>query len=321
MSKKKEHSQLKQGLHPRNKHRERYDFNTLIESCPELSSFVKVNQFGDESVKFSDPEAVIMLNKALLKHYYGISDWSIPAGYLCPPVPGRADYIHHVADLLSSSNGGMIPKGENIRGLDIGVGANCIYPIVGHVEYGWSVVGSDVEVEAVQSAAKIVAHNDSLRAHVELRQQPLLRDTFRSIIREGEYFDFTMCNPPFHASQKEAESGNIQKLNSLNKEDDSESTLNFGGQNQELFCPGGEERFIKNMVTQSQEFSKSCLWFTSLVSKKDHIRPLKVALKKAGAVEVKTIPMSQGTKISRFIAWSFLSPEQQQEWAKGRWQK
>ncbi|MCX6266590.1 MAG: RlmF-related methyltransferase, partial [Bacteroidetes bacterium] len=90
---KREHPKIKSRLHPRNKHRERYDFKLLIDSCPQLARFVKLNIYQDESVDFSDPDAVKMLNKALLKVYYNINDWDIPGGYLCPPVPGRADYI------------------------------------------------------------------------------------------------------------------------------------------------------------------------------------------------------------------------------------
>lgn len=321
MTKKKEHPKVKAGLHPRNKHRERYDFKMLIGTCPELSPFVKVNEYDDESVNFSDPKAVIMLNKALLMHYYNVKNWTLPEGFLCPPVPGRADYIHHLSDLLSASNNGIVPSGTKIKGLDIGVGANCIYPIVGKAEYGWSFVGSDLDAESVKAASTIVADNDSLKHSVKVRQQALARDTFRGIIQEGELFDFTMCNPPFHASQKDAESGTLRKLSSLNNIDVEEPVLNFGGQSQELCCPGGEERFVKNMVAQSQQYAQSCFWFTTLVSKKDHIRPIKIALKKAGAVEVKTIPMSQGTKVSRFVAWTFLSIEQQQEWVKSRWSK
>ena len=43
-----------------------------------------------------------MLNRAILMHHYGVKSWDIPAGYLCPPIPGRADYIHSVADLLAA---------------------------------------------------------------------------------------------------------------------------------------------------------------------------------------------------------------------------
>ena len=105
----KEVSAEKTVLHPRNKHRDRYDFKQLIATYPEFSKYVKPNAFGDESIDFANPKAVKWLNKALLKLYYSIEYWDIPAGYLCPPIPGRADYIHHIADLLGSSNFGKIP--------------------------------------------------------------------------------------------------------------------------------------------------------------------------------------------------------------------
>ena len=31
-----------------------------------------------------------------------------PNENLCPPIPGRADYIHHIADLLSINNNKQI---------------------------------------------------------------------------------------------------------------------------------------------------------------------------------------------------------------------
>src|SRR5688572_21763289 len=116
-------------MHPRNRHQARYDFAPLIRTSPELAVFVRPNPYGDESIDFADPAAVTALNRALLKHFYGISYWQIPPGYLCPPIPGRADYIHHVADLLATSHHGSIPHGASVAVLDIGVGANCIYPI------------------------------------------------------------------------------------------------------------------------------------------------------------------------------------------------
>ena len=212
---KKEHPDEKPGLHPRNKHRERYNFKELIVSCPELAPFVSLNRYNDESVDFSDAKAVLTLNRALLKHFYGIENWAIPPGYLCPPVPGRADYLHHMADLLGSCNQGNIPMGRGVKCLDIGVGANCIYPIIGCKEYGWSFVGTDIDLVAIQSAKQIVEANEVLKDVVELRFQPDAKAIFSGIIKQNEYFDLTICNPPFHASFEEAQSGTLRKLSNL----------------------------------------------------------------------------------------------------------
>ena len=319
MLQKKEPPKEKISLHSRNKHRGRYDFKELIISCPALAPFVKLNQYNDESIDFSNAEAVMLLNKALLKQYYGINHWTIPPGYLCPPIPGRADYIHHISDLLANCNKGVIPKGDMIKCLDIGVGANCIYPIIGNKEYGWSFVGSDVERVALQSATKIIETNPSLKGKVELRLQPNAKDIFRGIIRKDEHFDLTICNPPFHSSFEEAQAGTLRKLTNLNRKRITKPILNFGGKNKELWCEGGEEKFVQRMITQSRQLSSSCFWFSTLVSKSSHLKTIYAALKKAEAIEVKTISMSQGNKTSRFVAWTFLNEEEQKKWVRLGW--
>jgi len=316
---KREHPTIKPGLHQRNRHRERYDFKLLIVSCPELAPFVKLNAYNDESIDFSDSDAVLVLNRALLKYYYGIDYWNIPAGYLCPPIPGRADYIHHIADLLGSCNLGKIPAGNNIKCLDIGVGANCVYPIIGNKEYGWSFIGSDTDPVSIASAGKIVEMNPTLTGKIELRLQPNSNDIFRGILRKDEWIDLTVCNPPFHASLAEAQSGTLRKLNHLNTRSITKSSLNFGGQNSELWCEGGEKRFINDMIHQSKLFATSCFWFSTLVSKESNLLSVYATLRKSETVELKTISMGQGNKISRIVAWTFLTKEQQMEWMNRRW--
>ncbi|MCD6092061.1 MAG: 23S rRNA (adenine(1618)-N(6))-methyltransferase RlmF [Bacteroidales bacterium] len=318
---KRKHSKEKSRLHPRSKHRERYDFKPLIASHPDLERYVKLNIYNDESIDFFDPEAVKSLNTALLKHYYDIEFWDIPKNYLCPPIPGRADYIHHIADVLSSKNFGKIPIGEQIRCLDIGVGANCVYPIIGNKEYRWSFVGCDIDPISIESAKQIVDKNDSLKGEIELRLQTNPKDVFFGIIQKEELFDLTICNPPFHSSQDEAQASTLRKLSNLTHEKITEPNLNFGGQNTELWCEGGEEKFIKNMIRESKFFSNSCFWFSTLISKQSNLKNAYKALEKAEAIEVKTIPMGQGNKTSRILAWTFLSQEQQENWKATNWKE
>ncbi len=317
--KKREHPKIKSKLHPRNKHRERYDFNALKDSCPELSPFVIVNIYDDESIDFFNPEAVKMLNKSLLKYYYDIENWDIPLTYLCPPIPGRADYIHHIADLLSSNNNGKIPTGSKIKCLDIGVGANCVYPIIGNKEYGWSFTGSDIDITSIASAKKIIDLNPTLKGNVELRLQQNSQHIFNGIIQKDEYFDITICNPPFHSSLAKATIGTIRKLNQLKNKNNSKPILNFGGVNNELCCDGGEEKFVQNMILQSKQFANSCFWFSTLISKKSTLKSVYDALKNMEAMEVKTISMGQGNKTSRIVAWTFLNKEQKKNWIYSNW--
>ena len=321
---KREHPTEKPDLHPRNRHRARYDFRRLIASCPELGPYVKVNNYQDESIDFFDPAAVKMLNKALLKHDYGIDFWDIPAGYLCPPIPGRADYIHHIADLLGSQSAGIqgqgVPQGAKIKCLDIGVGANCVYPIIGNREYGWKFVGSDIDPVSIESANRIIEMNPALQGQIACRRQHTPTDFFRGIIQKDECFDLSICNPPFHASSAEASAGTARKLKNLKHKKGAKPVLNFGGQSNELWCEGGEERFIVDMIGQSREFSASSFWFSTLVSKESSLKNVYKALKAAGAFDFRTIPMHHGNKTSRIVAWTYLTKEQRNRWMRTRWE-
>ncbi len=292
-------------LHPRNLHNNRYDFKALIKTKPQLKEFVKPNKYGDLSIDFADANAVISLNKALLAHFYGIKNYTIPNGYLCPPIPGRADYIHHIADLLAISNNGVIPRGKNIKGLDVGIGANGIYSIIGSSVYDWDFIGSDIENESIKSVENIVNLNESLKGKIKCKLQTNPENIFSGIITKNDFFDFTLCNPPFHKSLKEAMEGNKRKVQNLTKEKTGINALNFGGKNNELWCKGGEITFIKNMIKESFEFKNNVRWFTTLVSKKENLPLIYKVLKSIKVTELKTIEMIQGQKTTRFIAWSF----------------
>ncbi len=306
-------------LHPRNRHQGHYDFQQLIKSCAELAPFVSLNAYETLSIDFSNPEAVKALNRALLENYYGLSKWDIPDGYLCPPVPGRADYIHYIADLLAAGNRGMVPRGSSIRVLDIGVGANCIYPIIGHCEYGWSFVGGDIDPVALQSAKRIVEANPGVLGGIELRLQPSASNIFRGLIQGEEVFDVSICNPPFHASLEDAQSGSRRKWKNLgrgSKTRKSAPVLNFGGKGAELWCEGGEAAFVRRMIEESREFAARVFWFSTLISKESNLPAVYAALERAKVGETRTIEMAQGQKKSRIVAWSFWNEKQRAEWMK-----
>ena len=308
----------KDNLHPRNLHRGNYEFGKLVKASPELRKFVGLNKFQVETIDFTNAEAVKALNRALLKVHYNINHWDIPEGFLCPPIPGRADYIHYLADLLAESNSGAFPPGKQVNVLDIGIGANAIYPILGVRSYGWNFVGSDIDPTAIESANKIISSNKNLADKVETRLQSKAGTIFTGIIKSTEVFDATICNPPFHASLKEAQAGTLTKWRNLGKEQKKE-LLNFGGQKAELWTAGGETAFINRMIEQSTQIPESCFWFTTLVSKKDSLEAIYRTLHWFKATDVKTIGMSQGQKVSRMVAWTFLDEAKQQGWRNKRW--
>ncbi len=306
----------KQGLHPRNLHKQGYDFPVLVKSYPPLARHIKTNAHGNLSIEFADPLAVKALNTALLKKYYHIIDWDIPEEALCPPIPGRADYIHYIADLLGVSEPATSQDSQpKITLLDIGTGANGIYPLLACKLYDWHCVGSDINQQSLDNVAAIIANNPPLKDRFTLRLQHDKNHIFDGIIQAGESFDISVCNPPFHASQEEALKGSQRKLNNLARNRGEQTTtrfnkndtpLNFGGLDAELWCKGGERMFLKKLIKESQDFSMQCRWFTSLVSKIENVKPAKKLIHKLGAVDIREIDMQQGNKMTRILAWTFI---------------
>lgn len=294
--------QSSSSLHPRNLHRAGYDFDALVQTHPLLSPYVRPNAYGDASIDFANPQAVKALNQALLKHHYGVAVWDIPKQYLCPPIPGRADYVHYLSDLLAENMPALKPA--QIRVLDIGTGANLVYPLIATHVYGWQCVGADIDPQALRNAQQIIEAN-ALQQRISLRHQPKSASIFKGVILPGEEFTLTLCNPPFHASAVAAQAGTKRKWRGLDKRPS--QALNFGGQANELVCEGGEAAFLTAMIQESKLFAKQCIWFTTLVSKASHLPLVYRTLNKVQAVTIKTIPMSQGQKQSRFVAWTFRS--------------
>ncbi len=292
-------------LHPRNKHLSSYNFEKLIAIYPVLKKYVIPNKEGEPTINFSDREAVKALNKALLRTYYDIDYWELPSDNLCPPIPGRADYIHYAADILGEAHDGVIPRGRDVHVLDVGVGANCIYPIIGNYEYDWTFVGSELDYQSHKNASEIVRKNNSLRNRVDIRMQFNPINIFKNIIKEGEKFDITICNPPFFRSNQEVMEQTMRKLKNLGNQSDQKPIQNFGGNNSELWCRGGERTFITAMIRESVDYKKQVKWFSTLVSRKDNLKPLELLLGRSGAKEVRIVNMEQGNKITRILAWRF----------------
>jgi 23S rRNA (adenine1618-N6)-methyltransferase len=300
-------------FHPRSIHNDKYNFDELVAAHPELAPFLQKNKYDDMAVDFSDANAVLTLNQALLSHHYKVKSWSIPKGHLCPPIPGRADYLHYIADLLSESNEGIPPVGTKVKGLDIGTGVGCIYPILGNSIYGWKFVGTDINTDAINNSKNILGFNQTLKKNIKTRFQKSANHIFKDIIKHDEKFEFTMCNPPFYASLEEANNASDRKVKQLkvNKEKKGHTkakikkTSNFGGKNAELWCPGGEVSFIKKMIEESLAVKNQCRWFSTLVSNKDHLVQFDELLLKHKRAETRIIKMHHGQKISHILAWRF----------------
>lgn len=279
-------------LHPRNKFNSGYNFDALTKENPSLETYVSENKHGNKTIDFSNPKAVKELNKALLFSYNTISVWDFPDENLCPPIPGRLDYIHYLADLISEE--------KNIKILDIGTGATCIYPLLGVAEYNWSFVATDIDLDALDSAQDIIDDN-GFTDKIALRQQFDEQNILKGILEETDSFSAVMCNPPFYKSAEEAQGANRRKTRNLGNN----AVRNFSGNNNELWYVGGEKAFLHNYLYESSLFKEKSKWFTSLVSKKENVESLEKSSAKLGATEFKVIPMNQGNKVTRIVCWRF----------------
>lgn len=311
------------GVHKRNQHKGKYHFPTLVKAVPELKPKLTKNPQGEQTIDFSDPQSVILLNKALLKSVYDINEWSIPKSYLCPPIPSRADYIHRLAEILESDGWNA---SKEIRGIDIGAGANAVYPLIGASFYHWHFIATDINKPSIDNIHLILKQNNQLQSLITPVLQSEPKFMFRGVVDESGKYHFSLCNPPFHSSTQEAAQGTTRKVNNLTKNKSygksyetsankgKPAPLNFGGQHNELWCPGGEFGFVSRMVRESVHYSDQILWFTCLISKKDNVRPLRKLIEKQGAEELRIIEMKHGNKVSRFIAWTFQNGDTRKLW-------
>ncbi|MEJ5053790.1 23S rRNA (adenine(1618)-N(6))-methyltransferase RlmF [Sphingobacterium sp. MYb382] len=298
-------TQYDKHLHPRNLHNKGYDFQKLQRVHAPLKEYIIEAQHGNASIDFANPDAIVELNKALLKQYYQIDQWSIPKNSLCPPIPGRADYIHYLADLINENKEEKHPTGADIRILDIGTGASCIYPILGQRINQWSFVATDIDESAVQAAQTNVKSNGGLKKQIEVRIQRDRTHIFQDIISKTDRFDAVMCNPPFYKSREENWQKTTKKFNNLNKKTDKLPVQNFGGHPNELWCEGGERQFVRTMIYESMPFKDRLGWITTLISDKENLKPLIAVLEYNKASKVEVITMRQGHKVVRILAWKW----------------
>lgn len=111
------------------------------------------------------------------------------------------------------------------------------------------------------------------------------------VVKDGEKFDFCMCNPPFFETIEEA---------GLNPK------TSCGGTVQEMVCPGGESAFITRIIEDSVQLRQSFRWYTSMVGRKANLKVLISKLWEVGATIVKTTEFVQGQTCRWGLAWSFL---------------
>ncbi|XP_026195827.1 RNA N6-adenosine-methyltransferase mettl16 [Anabas testudineus] len=283
---------LNKSMHPRNRYKDKPpDFTYLASKYPDFQQHVHTSLTGRPVVNFKEPEAVRALTCTLLKEDFGLTI-EIPLERLIPTVPLRLNYIHWVEDLI---DGQKQPR----RGIDIGTGASCIYPLLGATMNGWYFLATEVDDICFNYATKNVEQNNlsDLIKVVKVPQKTLLMDALKE---ETEIvYDFCMCNPPFFANQLEAKG-----VNSRNSRRPPPSSVNTGGVT-EIMAEGGELEFVKRIIHDSLQLKKRLRWYSCMLGKKCSLAPLKEELRKQGVPKVAHTEFCQGRTMRWALAWSF----------------
>ncbi|KAJ1770196.1 hypothetical protein IW140_004867 [Coemansia sp. RSA 1813] len=283
-------------------------YEKLAEKYPELQMHLVPRQgpnatSGKHTMDFRNAEAVRTLNRALLCVYFDL-DVVLPSDALCPAVANRLNYIKWLGRNIMEE----FWPGNTVRGLDIGTGASCIYPLLG-TRYirGSEFVGTDINQASVAVAQQNVRTNaldDRIRVYLnDDRNTVLPIDSVGFPMptpdADGSAFTFCMCNPPFYDSPEERQQ--LRQMKPIGR-----PTLDTGGKDDELYTVGGEEAFLERLVEESAVHKQRIKWYTTMVGKKGTLKALKAKIRDAGAKHVSEGALIQGRTTRWVLAWSFL---------------
>ena len=264
------------------------DFLILIKEFPELKKYIKKHDEKIEEFSFdwSNNDLSLLMTKSILNYYFNIKYYDIPKGFLIPPVPSRLNYLNLINELIKDI------KKENIIGVDIGTGANIIYPILGNSIYNWKFICSEINNESYNNA-KLILQKNNLEENINLIKQENKNNIFVSIINQENKYTFSMCNPPYYDYE--------QEIKIEDKKRDTE--YNFD----EVYYEKGELGFFERYFEESICYKKNIFLFTILIGKKsnseiiyDKINSYNNIIKLCDIKKIMT-----GNNVRYIIYWSF----------------
>lgn len=278
-------------------------YEALSQKHPELLKYITTNaSTGRSHFDFMSDESIRLYNQALLDEWFGIKI-ELPPNHLCPTALSRTRYIRWIDELLKYCG-----EGEK-AGIDVGTGASCVYPLIGHAIYGWKFIASDIDDESLEWAAKNIESNgwtNSIATVKAKRSSDSTDETPRYNILDGlldvdndrllnggpsfSKLHFTMCNPPYFDSPDEK----FQR-------DDTVCVATDG----ELATAGGELEFVKQMIRESSALGTRISWYTTLFGRKVNLKPLLRYLQTFPVADVQHTTFVQGKNSRWAIAWTF----------------
>lgn len=232
------------------------------------------------------------MTQALLQKDFSLKV-QLPTDRLCPPIPNRLNYILWIQDILDPFHSASAAA---VRGIDVGTGASCIYPLLGcRISPSWSFIATEIDPLSYDCASDNVASN-GLQSRIHLHKV-VSREPILSPLLGSDAFDFTMCNPPFYSSREEMEKSAAEK-------EFSPSAV-CTGTDTEMITPGGESAFVRQMVTESLIYRTKCRWFTSMLGKLSSLTEVFNCLQENGVENYAITEFLQGQTRRWAIGWSF----------------
>ena len=264
------------------------NFKLLSEEFSDFKKFVFINKYGGYSINWKNPNALRELVKTLLNKYLNIIYYEIPENYLIPTLTSRYNYLNYINKVFKKKK---IDKGENKILVDIGTGANIIYPLLGYKIFNWKFIGSEINDEAINIGRKILKENN-LENDILIIKQNNNKKIFENIINFKNKYFCSICNPPFFDINHEEKKDNLFTDNEYNYN--------------EVYCEGGEIFFIKEMIKESYLFRNNIFLFSTLIGRKNNMKKIYSVIQKLKDIkflEKKTI--QQGNNSRYIIIWSF----------------
>lgn len=280
-------------MHPRNIYKTAPDFKELALKYPEFKNFVKIEISGKPVFNFKDPEALRALSITLLKRDFNL-EVEIPNNKLIPTIPLRLNYILWIEDLLA-----FIQRSDNVRGIDIGTGSCCVYPLMAVKKNKWSMIATETDKDSIKCAERNIQKNGlkSLIDVVEVTGDTLLTEA----VNVKQEYDFCMCNPPFFSSSQE-----LHPFFKSRKQNRPHPKNAFVASINEVVSKGGETEFIQKIINESKILGKKVKIYTSMVGQKSNLPALKKHLREINVHSFKETEFCQGNTTRWGLAWTFL---------------
>lgn len=232
----------------------------------------------------------------------------MPKDRLCPPVPVRWNYVRWLQELIDSSRPWDEPddyrfhdlpdRDRLISGLDIGVGASCIYSLLACASRpNWSMFGTDIDESSLSWSARNVEAN-RLTSRIKLHQSTATGPIIPLTDLGCSSLDFVMTNPPFYSSHEDM-------VASYSGKKMAPSAVCLGSEN-EMICPGGDLGFATRILEESLLLRTKVQWYSVMLARLKSAEALVEKLKAAGITNFAASDLQAGYKTKRWaIAWSF----------------